>query len=183
MRASTLTACALLVLVLAGCGGGTTTVTASSPLAAKVSTAASSASTSAGVTSSSQSQPSPQASETATLTACGTLRARFEGIRHRYDFTDPQPGALHGRRVARELLAAGAEALRYDHEAESELRRSGGSAKAIVALEKAERGIARLNRALRQTTGNGWPTGLRLQARFMRFELAQLRAVCNNSQR
>ena len=185
MRASTLTACGLLALLVAGCGGGTTTVTASNPPAAKTAgaTATTSTSTSTASAPASQPQPSAQSSETATLTACGTLRARFEGIEHRYDIRDPQPGAMHGRRVARELLAAGAEALRYDHEAEAELRRDGGSAKAIVALERAERGVARLNRGLRQTTSNGWPTGLRLQARFLRFELAQLRAVCKNAQR
>ena len=176
---------ALLALALAGCGGGTSTVTASSPPAVKSAgtTAAAPAPTTGATAPASQPQPSPQASEAATLTACGTLRARFEGIGHRYDITDPQPGALHGRRVARELLAADAEALRYDHEAESELRRNGGSAKAIVALERAERGVARLDRALRQTTSNGRPTGLRLQARFLRFELAQLRAVCDTASR
>jgi len=100
-----------------------------------------------------------------------TAAENLRGVR------DPQPAALHGRRVAGEMLAAGREAIAAEHEVEAELR-AHGAPDAARSLQRAESAVKRLNRGLRLNVSNGTATGLRLQARFLRFTFSQLRAVC-----
>lgn len=192
VRAARFTPAVALLAVLAGCGSGTSTTYRSGPPTATASVPASTPANAGSltITASTKAAAAPSGSAmtkttgstapaVAIATACGNLRARLAGVESQHGFRDPQPAALRGRNVARELVAADAQALAADHEIEAELRADGGAAAATApALERAERDVSRVDAASRMNVRDSVRAGLHLQARFLRFAFSQLRAVC-----